>query len=141
LTSKASPLDSSDLDDAGFSTWSPFHSGSERGLLTILPLSFGVYAVRCQDWHQTVKGRSDLDYIGSAANQQGLRNRIRQYFHPGPTQSTDQRVIGHVSQSARHEIAFEVCEPQDAAKTLELALLRQYELVHGELPPVNRRGY
>jgi hypothetical protein len=132
-------VDSSELAREGFSSWRPFSLASERELLAAAPEAFGVYAVRCLDRHKTRLGQSDLVYIGSAANQRGLKGRIRQYFHYGPTQRTNQRIIRLVGQSTRYEIAFTVSTSPSEVKLLEALLLQRYEAAHGQLPPQNLR--
>ena len=67
----------------------------------------------------------------------GLRKRIYQMFHPGPTQDTNQRILADVTAPPSFEIAYVETTKSDA-KRLETTFLRKYENDHGELPPQNR---
>src|SRR5262249_40012812 len=86
------------------------------------------------------RGSSDIGYIGSAVNQKGLQGRIRQYYHPGPTQSTNilmrQRLY---ASGCALRLGFSATDTAAAAKRLESDLLIQFEDEHQELPPYNRQ--
>ena len=82
-------MDSTALKAHGISTWAAFVHLTERELLATLPTSAGVYVILLAQSEQRRRGASDIAYIGRAGNQNGLRGRVRQYFHPGPTQSTN----------------------------------------------------
>jgi excinuclease UvrABC nuclease subunit len=99
----------------------------------------GVYAVRCCRDYQRVVGTSDILYIGSATNREGLRKRIYQYFHPGPTQRTNRRILALVGDCTDFEVSFTETKSNPNAKMLEAELLEQYESEHGQLPPENKR--
>ena len=130
---------SDDLAVQGFGKWYPFNKSAKRRLIAALPNKPGVYAVRsCRDYSRCT-GSSDILYIGSAANYRGLKNRIGQYFSPGPTQTTNIRILGLVGDSADFEIAFATVPSAREAKPLEASLLALYEKDHFELPPQNRR--
>jgi excinuclease UvrABC nuclease subunit len=129
---------SADLATDGFGGWSRFNLQEERNLSRTLPASYGVYAIRNRNDYQRLRGQSDIYYIGCATNAKGLRNRINQMFHPGPTQSTNKRILKELNKTSTLEISY--FETSTAmARMLEAALLERYESDHGELPPGNRR--
>jgi len=120
--------------------WAPFTRSAEIDLLRSLPTALGVYVILFQSPQARRRGESDIAYIGRAVNQNGLRGRVRQYYHPGPTQTTN------IAMNMR------ICEPDCAlrlgfvsrtdvasAKRLESDLLIEFEEAHGELPPYNRQ--
>jgi hypothetical protein len=110
-------------------------------LLLRVPADPGVYVIRWQTPHPRVRGASELVYIGSAINAQGLRMRLRQYFHPGHLQKTNLRIQELVGVSTDYEVSFAVCPSAGSARPLEADLLARYEDDHGELPPQNRRRW
>lgn len=132
-------MNSSDLQSDGFTRWWPFSPVQEKVLLARAPRRPGVYAIRRSEPYSRARGVSDLVYIGSAANQQGLQMRLRQYFHPGPTQATNRRILALVRKADDFEVAFVVTLSPAKAKALEAELLERYELDHAELPPMNLR--
>jgi len=78
-------------------------------------------------------GESDILYIGSTEAKRGLRQRLRQYLYPGPTQWTNKRV-NELAKKYEMEVAWYPC---DEASDLEHQLLRRYLEQHDELPPLN----
>ena len=107
-----------------------------------LPELPGVYAIRQTEGRplsHLPTGFSDLVYIGSAANQRGLRQRIRHYYHPGPTQLTNNRVNQLVMNSDGFGLSYLVAPDRKAAKVREAALLNRFYHDHGQLPPENRQ--
>src|SRR5208282_4723797 len=130
-------MKSSDLSQHGFGTWAPFSRLGERALLPTIPAKPGVYVLRRHKEYPRRVGTSDILYIGSATNQQGLKLRIRQYFHPGPTQRTNKRILALVGDCSDFDVSFVVTTSIPEAKILEAALLEAYEIQHGELPPQN----
>jgi hypothetical protein len=130
-------MNSADLSSAGFRQWTRFNRSSEKQLLLIAPQQEGVYAIRRRTPFQRRRGTSDIVYVGSAVNRVGgLQTRCRQYFHPGPTQHTNKRILALCGDCDDFEIAFFIVKP---AKGMESDLLNRYEVEHGELPPENRR--
>ena len=133
-------MDSASLKDIGILSWTKFTCGTERHLLSGMPLSVGVYVILLGNRQLRIRGSSDIAYIGKATNQRGLRGRISQYFHPGPTQSTNiamnQRL--HVADCALR-IGFVSADSVQAARRLESDLLLQFEKEHGERPPYNKQ--
>ncbi len=83
---------------------------------------------------------SDILYIGCATYATGLRGRISQYFSPGPTQSTNKRILALVRNSPDYYISWVETETKGQAKSLEQDLLDRYIADHGERPPENLRG-
>src|SRR5438105_1131032 len=102
-------MDSISLLELGFREWSEFNRRNARALILAAPPLFGVYAIRSRTPFSRAAGVSDILYVGSARNRDGLRMRIRRYFHPGPTQSTNQRVLSRCGDSDDFEISHVVC--------------------------------
>lgn len=126
-------MDSSALGgiNKDFGSWRPFESQIVREA----PQVIGVYVLRQADGKLVcrLRGESDILYIGSTTSQGGLRQRLMQYFHPGPTQWTNQRLNSFLKKYAM-EVAWCPCgEPTN----LEHDLLRKYMIDHDELPPFN----
>ena len=130
---------STDLSGHGFGTWFPFSKAGKFALIASLPAAPGVYAIRCCREFTRNRGSSDILYFGSATNAQGIKNRIRQYFSPGPTQRTNIRILALIGDCDDYELAFVVTMSIPEAKMLEATLLEKYEGEHGELPPENKR--
>ena len=130
---------SADLRVHGFGQWLPFGVLTKREMLLHVPTDIGVYAIRHHLPYPRMRGESDILYVGSATNRQGLRMRLRQYFRPGPTQRTNKRLRELVGESADYQVAFVVTRSGAEARSLEAELLERYEADHGELPPQNRR--
>jgi hypothetical protein len=63
-------MKSSELTKYGFGVWAAFNRKNESALLSSLPSSPGVYAIRCSKDYTRRVGRSDILYFGSATNQQ-----------------------------------------------------------------------
>lgn len=82
-------------------------------------------------------GESDVRYIGKAANANGVRGRWRQYFHPGPTQTTNHFILRHLKQEV-YEMAFIPVDDPAHARLLEERLLREFAREHGQKPPWNK---
>jgi hypothetical protein len=126
-------MDSSALGgiNEGFGSWRPFESRNVREA----PQVIGVYVLRKADGKLVcrLRGESDILYIGSTTSKGGLRQRLVQYFHPGPTQWTNQRINSFLKKYAM-EVAW--C-PTSEPINLEHDLLRKYLSDHDELPPFN----
>jgi excinuclease UvrABC nuclease subunit len=133
-------MNSTDLKPHGISNWLPFSHLAERQLLTALPTCPGVYVIRLPQPEPRLQGASDIAYIGRAGNRNGLRGRVRQYFHPGPMQTTNivmrQRIC---APGCALQLGFAVTDTVATARRLESDLLLQFEKEHGELPPYNRQ--
>jgi hypothetical protein len=133
-------MTSADLAKRGFGGWMLFNRQREAGVLAALPTKPGVYCIRCTtDRYTLATGTSDILYIGSAANAQGLRLLVRQYFHPGPTQHTNKRILTRCGDASSYELGFAVAATPHAAKALESELLDHFLQEHGQLPPENRQ--
>ena len=100
-----------------------------------VPKQYGIYIFRMarNKCFRRLKGESDIFYIGSTEGKQGLRGRLQQYLHPGPTQWTNKRIHEMVKKYDM-EIAWCLC---GEAGNLELQLLHRYIEDHDELPPLN----
>lgn len=138
-------MDSQDLVGIGFKTWLPFNVDSEAYVLARVPNEPGVYAIRRRETFARVRGASDLLYIGSATAagnpyQSGLRLRLRQYFHPGPTQRTNMRLKALIAGSKEYEIGYAVVPSKAIATELEADLIERYEKEHGERPRENHNS-
>jgi hypothetical protein len=117
-----------------FESWYSFNQ--QRG--EEAPRKKGVYVIRQVTGKSfgRLQGQSDILYIGSTTSRGGLRQRLIQYFHPGPTQWTNRR-INEFLKKYQMEVAWCPCnEPVN----LEHRLLRQYLDDHNELPPFNHTG-
>lgn len=114
-----------------FSEWYPLN---EEGVKQA-PKEQGVYVIRKSRgqcfWR--LRGQSDIFYMGSTIAKGGLKQRLSQYLHPGPSQLTNIR-INKLLNKYEMEVAWCTCnEPGN----LEHQLLRQYVEEHDELPPLN----
>ena len=123
---------SPDLCQLGFGSWFRFNRSGERSLVAAAPAKPGVYALRCCGDYQRIAGTSDILYFGSATNREGLKKRLYQYFHPGPTQQTNKRILTMVADCADFEVALVETKSIPEAKMLEATLLEKYETDHGE---------
>jgi len=74
----------------GISDWRP----STEYTIRQAPTRSGVYVIRMAGGRRfgRLRGESDILYIGSTEAKRELRQRLRQYLHPGPTQWTNKRV-------------------------------------------------
>jgi hypothetical protein len=129
-----------DLTNRGFGIWASFARACERDLLAGLPIAPGVYVILLPTEQPRRHGHSDIGYIGRAVNQNGVRGRVRQYFHPGPTQSTNIAMRQRLSApDCALRLGFITTDTSATAKRLESDLLIAFEAEHGELPPFNRQ--
>lgn len=131
-------MNSEGLSSLGFLSWYEFHPDNEFNLISLLPSVFGVYVIRSNRQICRFQGYSDIVYIGCTWNRQGIKNRIRQYFHPGPTQSTNIRILEIIKQSKEFSLSFRACQTKEETNNLEKSLLDMYLVDHMELPPFNR---
>ena len=132
-------MDSNSLGQKGFERWQDFSLKAEATLTTGLPASNGVYVIKNDTSFGRFVGESDIIYIGSANNENGLRGKILQYFKPGPTQSTNKRINGILHLRPGLKISYVLKPSTDDANALESSLLKEYDRQHGELPPANRK--
>jgi hypothetical protein len=130
-------MDSTCLPSLGVSSWMPLVCTTERIVLAGLPTTRGVYVIVLPTPEQRRRGASDIAYIGRATNRNGLQGRIRQYYHPGPTQSTNQAMKQRLyAEGCALRLGFVV---SDSATRLESDLLERFEAEHDELPPFNKQ--
>lgn len=124
-------MDSKQLKQRGFIGWFPFN----ENVIANAPGQLGVYVLRRAYGKRfgRLRGKSDILYIGSTEAEKGLRQRLRQYLHPGPTQWTNKR-INELLKKYKTEVAWCTCEEPDNS---EHDLLVQYMTEHDELPPLN----
>lgn len=87
-----------------------------------------------------LRGESDIAYVGRATNRNGIRGRIRQYFHPGWRQATNQAMKARLLQGVVLEFAHVITATSAAAIDLESELLLAFEAEHGERPPFNKQA-
>ncbi|HUY13543.1 MAG TPA: hypothetical protein VMX16_07930 [Terriglobia bacterium] len=132
-------MNSENLTRIGFCNWQPFRPPAGREILRGVPTLPGVFAIRRETSFPCARGTSDLIYIGSATNENGLRTRIGQIFTPGPTQSTNRRLRDLVGKTEAYNVSWLETDSKARAKQLKSELLEQYEKEHGELPPENLR--
>jgi len=126
-------MDSTELKDIrkDFSEWILLNEKCVKKT----PKQPGAYVIRKGGGQRfgRLRGKSDILYIGSTEAKGGLRQRLRQYLHPGPTQWTNRR-INKLLIKYKMEVAWCTCnEPGN----LEHQLLRRYLKEHDELPPLN----
>ena len=133
-------MNSAKLAEFGFANWNDLSLAGEKSLLASLPRSLGVYVIRDTTEFGRYRGKSDLVYIGSATGKDGLRKRIRFYFHPGPTQATSQRIHRMLNIVETLQIAWILSNSAADATSLEKQLLAKYSDQHLELPPFNRQA-
>ena len=134
-------MDGKSLQVSGVGSWFEFSRAAERDLLRVLPESPGIYVVLFPLPQPRALGLSDIAYIGKATNQKGLRGRVRQYYHPGPTQSTNIAMNGRICQpGCQLRLGFAICSTGPVARRLESDLLIDFERLHGERPPFNLRA-
>ena len=96
---------STDLAKDGFAGWSQFNRREEKTLLRNLPANSTAYAIRNGTDYQRLRGQSDIYYIGCATNANGLRFRVYQMFHPGPTQTTNKQILKEITETPTLEMA------------------------------------
>jgi len=108
-------------------------------MVSALPAAPGVFVLRQRHPNGRLRGRSDIAYIGVGANRNGLRARIQQCFHPGPTQTTNQRILAAIGESDGYEVGWRECSDEGAAQKTKHDLLDWYQTDYGELPPLCRR--
>lgn len=128
-------MKSDDLATQGIEIWAPFSFKNREALLDSLPESPGVYAIREAAPLPYARGESDLIHIGSACNERGMRGRIRQYFSPGPTQSTNLKIYFCLSQGRRMEIAWKAGIQKSEAEAIERRLHDLFSVDHGVREP------
>ena len=133
-------MNSNDLVNRGFGTWQSFSLATQGALLRGLPESFGVYSMRLPRPEQILQGSSDIAYIGKATNRNGVRGRIRQYFHPGWNQSTNLEMKDRLIARVELEIAFITTPDASSAAELESQLLLLFEAQHAQKPRYNKQS-
>jgi len=132
-------MQSSNLTNYRFLDWLPFSTETQNQLIPALPSKIGVYVIKYKSEFGRFIGESDIVYIGSTTNKGGLKARIRQYFHPGPTQLTNIRINEMLSRKIGFSISFKTTFTKEEARETENLLLGMYYQDHLELPPQNRR--
>ncbi len=132
-------MDSNTLSRKGFERWQSFNLKAEPTLSSGLPTFNGVYVIINDVSFGRFVGESDIVYIGSASGENGLRGRILEYFHPGPTQNANKRMNGILHLHPGLKISYTLTPSADDGQALESSLLNEYDKQHGELPPANRK--
>lgn len=130
-------MNSAALLPLGFHSWHALTLSDEKALLRIIPALSGVYTIRCSN-PQRLIGPSDVVYFGKATNANGLKTRIRQYFHPGYGNRTSLRIRAEFSKCTDFELSWIELPPDQAVET-EALLIAAFEKTYGVLPPWNRR--
>jgi len=123
-------VNSTDLE--GFSEWQLFL----RQAVNNTPRDNGIYVLRMAEGRKfgQLRGESDILYIGSSKSRGGIKQRLRQYLAPGPTQWTNKRVKSIIDKYTI-EFAWRIT---NRPRVHEHDLLLKYIKDHDELPPLNR---
>jgi hypothetical protein len=133
-------MQSQNLQTHGFGNWLQLDVSNAPQLIASLSKDPGVFVVRSKKMLARARGTSDIVFIGVGANQSGgIRKRIEQVFSPGPTQSTNHRLLDAISTSSDYELAVVVCPTAQAANNLKRRLLDEYNRDHSDLPPLSLR--
>jgi len=116
-----------------FTAWQPWATSFEQ-----FPSQPGLYVFRHKNQFGRLKGETDILYIGSCKST--LRQRLKFYIKPGPTQFTSQRLHQFLNMEDYHnvEIAWSI-HPEDSVRRIENELLDLFVQEHHELPPWNRQ--
>ena len=132
-------MNGEDLARIGFCPRLRLALSNRQQLMRSLPRSSGVYAILLGAPLHRARGKSDILYIGRGAGADGLRARVSQHLSPGPTQSTNKRILARVLRGEECHVSWiEADTPGDAVR-LRRALLLRYAEEHGEGPPENLR--
>lgn len=102
------------LDALGFHCW--IDMADEDYLLNQLPESIGVFVVRRAN---SSDSSHDLVHVGVGANSKGLKNRVRQIYHPGSTQSTNQNINNRLVLGQRLQLSFIQCRTKEIAESVK----------------------
>ena len=78
--------------------------------------------------------------FGSSVGKDGLRKRIRFYFHPGTPRKKSQRINEWLKKACGLRISFVTVTDDQKARNLERELRAQYEKEHWEFPPWDRNA-
>lgn len=132
-------MTSSDLRTEGIVSWCRFTPDRQSEVLRKAPLDYGVIVVRKTTPESRLRGESDIIFVGTAANDKGIRQRINEFFSPGPSQTTHHRVLALIQDSGEYEIGWCVLRTKVEAAPLKRRLLERFFQEHGELPPQNLR--
>lgn len=129
-------MDSTEIQPVGgkFSEWKNFNKDN----IEKAPSKQGVYILRKNGGQSfgRLKGKSDLLYIGSTEANNGLKQRLKQYLNPGPTQWTNLRINKLLK---KYNVEVSWCLSNEP-RNLEHQLLNRYLNEHDELPPFNHAG-
>lgn len=130
----------SDLTSRGFGALVSFTASAEKTVLTSLPALLGVYVVVLPQCAACQRGESDIAYIGKSTNANGIRGRVRQYYHPGPTQSTNITMNARLlEQGCSLRLGFITASSKAVTQRLESDLLPEFESQHNQFPLFNRQ--
>ena len=133
-------MTSDSLHVLGIRNWITFSRVAKSDLLKKVPRTFGVYVIRKSTAVERVRGASDIVYVGSACNQRGLKGRLSQYFNPGPSQTTNKRIIEIIGESEEYQIGWCELVAKSDALAFKRRLLERFVEEHGERPPQNLKG-
>jgi len=132
-------MNSNDSTLIGVKGWFAFSLESEPELLRQLPVSKGIYIIKFESTQSRKNGTSDIAYIGKAGNQDGIKHRIRQYFHPGWDNKTNIRMKKEMQANPNLLLGFITTLDKESAARLESQLLIRFEGEHKEMPPFNKQ--
>ena len=107
------------LAENGLADWHVM--SDECKLLSLLPSNIGVFVIT-----KVGNEGQEIEFIhcGIGVNQKGLKNRIRQIYHPGPTQSTNQNIKNRLDSGQALQLSYKVCESNYAAKELKAKIMK-----------------
>ncbi|MCK5580755.1 MAG: GIY-YIG nuclease family protein [Candidatus Omnitrophica bacterium] len=104
-------------------------------ILPEIPTVPGTYVLIFPKCFGRLKGKSNILYIGKSSK--SLRQRLKFYFKPGPTQHTSKRINKFLKENKEIKISFIT---NNNPRVLEKKLLQNYFKDHDEYPPLNRNS-
>jgi hypothetical protein len=132
-------MNSKNLEARGFIGWFIFEPSQERALLNHLPTEQGVYVIISHVPKNYLVGHSDILYFGKAANESGgIRQRVRQYFHPGWDNRTSLRNNEFMKEHEGLSIGYLLAD-KSMVKHIEEKLIAEFKASHGTRPFLNRQ--
>jgi len=110
-----------------------------RGISKKAPREPGIYVFRLQKKFGRPRGETEILYIGRT--QRDLRETIRHYVNPGPSQKTNKRIhdlLCKDTYKGKVEIGWCIRQKEEVKK-LKRDFLDEFEKLYGRLPRWNLR--